>query len=97
MTDVHYFLALLSAGAALYAGFTLKQAARRLHYRDRPIFWQKTVPLLAALVVLVGLLIFAFMGDKMPGLLWIAAGLAVLEAGAAWYVDLEPQKIVRGR
>ena len=97
MTDLHYFLALLTVGAGLYAVFTLRHAARRLHYRDRPIFWRKVVPLVAALVVMVGLLVIAFTGTPFPGLLWVAAGLAVLEAGAAWYIDLEPQKIVRGR
>lgn len=97
MTDLHYFIALLTVGAGLYAGFTLRHAARRLHYRDRPIFWRKVVPLVAALIVMAGLVIMAFTGTTFPGLLWVAAGLAALEAGAAWYIDLEPQKVVRGR
>lgn len=97
MTDLHYLLALLTAGAALYAGLTLKHAARRLHYRDRPMFWRSAVPLVAVLALMVGLLLFSFVGEKMPALLWVAAGLAALEAAAAWYVDLEPQKLVRRR
>ncbi|MFC4426793.1 hypothetical protein [Deinococcus navajonensis] len=100
MSDLHYLLALLTVGAALYAPLAMRGASQRLHYRDRPLFWRASLPLgtLALCLVAVLLLIWAFAAtEQQPHLLWPSATLALLAAVAAWRTGLSPQRLVRRR
>ncbi|MFC4640418.1 hypothetical protein [Deinococcus hohokamensis] len=100
MSDLHYLLALLTAAAALYAPLTLRGTARRLHYRDRPLFWRAPLPMgtLALSLLAALLLLWTFLApEPQPELLWPGATLALLAASAAWWTGLEPQRLVRHR
>lgn len=98
MSDLHYLLALVSALAVLSIPLSLRSTAKRLHYRDRPLFWRAPLTLAdIVLGLLAGLLLIWAWSSPSPALLWPTATLALLGAGGAWWISLEPQRLVRHR
>lgn len=95
MSDLHYLLILLTLAAWFYAVMTIRNDASRLHYRDRPLFWRAVTPLLAALAGVIVLLGLALLLEGQAALLWAALPVGALGAAAAWWVDLDPQRVVR--
>ncbi|GHF71952.1 hypothetical protein [Deinococcus ficus] len=91
MSDLHYLLILLTLAAWFYAVVTIRNDASRLHYRDRPLFWRAVTPL-AGVIVLLGL---ALLLEGQAALLWAALPVGALGAAAAWWLDLDPQRVVR--
>ncbi|GGR90033.1 hypothetical protein [Deinococcus sedimenti] len=92
MTDTHYFTALLLALILLYAARLLWTSARRLHYRDRPRYWQKAWVLVLAGFAAAVLATLALTGIISAAALWPALVLAALTGGAAYWIDLNPQR-----
>lgn len=98
MSDLHSLLAFMSALAVLSVPVSLRSTARRLHYRDRPLFWRALLPLAdATLSVVAGLLLAWALYTHSPDLLWLAAALSLLTGVGAWWIGLEPQRLVRHR
>lgn len=98
MSDLHYLLALVSAIAVASVVLSLRSTAKRLHYRDRPLFWRAPLPLAdVALGVLAALVLVWALSVHSPALLWPASALALLSAGGAWFIGLEPHRLVKHR
>lgn len=98
MSDLHYLLALMSALAVLAVPLSLRSTAKRLHYRDRPLFWRAPLALAdAVLGALAALLVVWALYSHFPALLWPAVALALLSVGIAWWIGLKPQRLVRHR
>ncbi|MVN85400.1 hypothetical protein GO986_01285 [Deinococcus sp. HMF7620] len=95
MTDLELFLVVVSALCALYALFTFRASAHRLHYRDRPLFWRGVALPLGLAGLGLGLLAYALLTDTSTGVFWAAAALGALTAALAWLTELEPNRVVR--
>ncbi|GGS17104.1 hypothetical protein [Deinococcus knuensis] len=95
MSDLEFFLTAAAAGASLYALLTLRGAARRLHYRDRPGFWRGALVLLAGVLAVLALLAVTFLTSLSSGWpLYLACLIAAVTAALTWWVDLEPARVV---
>ncbi|MFD1731898.1 hypothetical protein ACFSC4_13810 [Deinococcus malanensis] len=98
MSDLHYLLALVSALTVISMPLSLRSTAKRLHYRDRPLFWCAPLPLAdIATGLLAAVLLIWALSSPVPALLWPAAALGLLSAGGAWWISREPQRLVRHR
>lgn len=94
MSDLDFILIGLMIGPLIYAGVTLRNSGRRLHYRDRPIFWRRLIPLV--LPAALGLWIPVQMLQTAVALHWqiMAVIIACAVAGLVWWIDLDPNRVL---
>lgn len=94
MSDLDLILIGLMIGPLIYAGVSLRNSGRRLHYRDRPLFWQHLIPLL--LPTALALWMPVQMVQTGVALHWqlMAVIMACAVAGLAWWVDLNPNRVL---
>lgn len=94
MSDLDFILIGLMIGPLIYAGVSLRNSGRRLHYRDRPLFWQRLIPLL--LPTALALWMPVQMVQTGVALHWqlMAVIMACAVAGLAWWIDLNPNRVL---
>ena len=92
--DLPVFPASVTAAFTLYAVLTLRQTAKRLHYEDRPLFWQKVRPLLAGLAA-ASILLLAGLFLRINPPFWIAMICAFPLGVGAFFLSQNPRQILR--
>lgn len=95
MTDVEWFLLAGAGFCALYAFFTLRSGAARLHYRDRPLYWRGAALPLLLLVLTAGVAVYGLLNEGATSLFVLAASVGALIAALAWFIEQEPSRLVR--
>lgn len=95
MSDLELFLTVVVLGASVYTMTTLRWASRRLHYRDRSLFWRGAALLLAGVGAALACLTAALLTAAGPWVLYLGCLTGAVTAALAWWVDLEPGRVVQ--
>ncbi|UBV43213.1 hypothetical protein LAJ19_03060 [Deinococcus taeanensis] len=95
MSELKFLLAALAIGALIFMAVTMRSTARRMHYRDRPRFWRTAAPLLIPALLSLGMVIWGVTRQTGSAVLWGALVLGAVNAGVAWWMNLNPRRLLQ--